>query len=147
MGKALWPVPNLRAFLSGSWQLDRSLLDRRNSIAGELNGRAHFAPSGRSLLYEERGLLTFGAHQGPAEQRLTYEFPSGEARASVRFRDGRPFHELDLSTGEAIVSHPCALDLYEGCFVALSEMQLRSVWNVTGPRKDEEIITLYTRLA
>jgi len=125
--------------------VDRSLLDRRRSIAGELKGDAHFTPSRRGLLYGEQGTLIFGAHHGPAEQRLSYEFPCGDARASVRFRDGRAFHELDLSDGEAKVTHWCGADIYQGCFVAIDAGQWRSAWNVTGPRKDQEIVTLYTR--
>jgi hypothetical protein len=142
----LWPVVDLRAFLTGSWQFDRSLLDQCRSVSGTVNGRAHFVPSRRSLLYEEHGMLTFGAHHGPAEQRLKFELPSENWRASVRFCDGRTFHELDLSQGEAAVSYACDPDLYEGRFVAMSANQWQSAWNVKGPRKDQEIVTLYTRL-
>jgi len=143
--RLLWPVPDLRTFLSGRWHVDRSLLDRRHSISGKLRGHAHFSPAGTSLLYRELGTLTFGAHHGPAEQSYRYEFPRGNARASVCFRDGREFHDLDLSQGQAVVRHACGPDLYEGHFIALDEGQWRSIWRVAGPRKDQEILTLYTR--
>ncbi|HEX5259277.1 MAG TPA: DUF6314 family protein [Sphingomicrobium sp.] len=145
-GKSLRQVSDLRAFLAGTWHVDRSVLDRRQASTGELNGLARFTPFGRSLLYEERGTLTFGAHRGPAEQHLKFEFPDGETQARVRFRDGRPFHELDLSDGEANVSHPCGDDLYEGRFVVIDAGHWRSSWQVAGPRKDQEIVTHYIRL-
>ena len=65
----------------------------------------------------------------------------------MRFRDGREFHEFDLSEGRSIVSHACGDDLYEGSFVALDETRWQSVWKVAGPRKDQEVLTLYTRLS
>ena len=142
----MWPVLDLRAFLSGRWRIDRSLVDRCHSIRGTLQGEARFSPDGSSLVYDERGTLTFGNHHGPAEQSYRYEFPRGATRASVRFRDGRLFHDLDLSLGHAIVSHVCAPDLYNARFVALDEQRWESAWKVTGPRKDQDIVTLYTRI-
>lgn len=140
-------VPDLRAFLSGSWQIDRSVVDRRHSIPGKFHGHAHFTPAGSSLLYEERGTLNFGAHHGPAEQRYRYDFDATNARAIVSFRDGREFHELDLSNGPALVAHACHPDLYRGRFTVLGPMQWKSAWNVAGPRKEQDILTLYTRLS
>lgn len=141
----MWPVADLREFLAGSWQVDRSVLDRRQSIQGNLHGQAHFVPAGRCLLYEERGTLTLGAHCGVAEQSYKYAFAGDNARACVSFRDGRTFHDLDLSYGQAVVSHACGRDLYEGRFMALDRRQWQSVWRVAGPRKDQEILTLYSR--
>ena len=143
----LWPVADLRTFPFGCWQLDRVLLDRRCSIGGKMRGEAHFSPIGNSLFYHERGALVFGTHSGPAEQSYSYSFPHGRASASVRFRDGREFHQLDLSEGRSIVSHACGDDVYEGSFVALDETRWQSMWKVAGPRKDQEVRTLYTRLS
>ena len=143
----MWSVPDLRAFLSGDWQVDRILLDRRHSITGNFRGQANFSPVGQSLHYREHGKLRFGAHDGLAEQTHRFEFPNGYGRACVRFRDGRAFHDLDLSQGEDAVTHACGRDLYEGRFVALDQQHWRSSWTVVGPRKEQEILTLYTRLA
>lgn len=140
------PVLDLKSFLCGSWLLDRSLLDRRHNISGKLIGRADFVPSGCSLLCEEQGSLTFGSHHGPAQQRLTFLFPNGDAQASVRFSDGRAFYELDLSQGQSVVSHSCNPDFYEGRFAVTDPDRWESTWKVTGPRKEQEIVTLYTRL-
>jgi len=115
-------------------------------MQGKLLGQAHFIPAGSCLLYEERGMLTFGAHCGAAEQSYKYDFACGNARACVTFRDGRAFHDLDLSHGQAVVSHACGLDLYAGRFIALDPSHWQSAWKVAGPRKDQEILTLYSRL-
>lgn len=142
----MWSIADLKEFLSGSWQVDRSVLDRRTSIQGKLHGQAQFVPAGSCLLYEERGTLTFGAHRGAAEQSYQYDFACGNGRACVSFRDGRAFHDLDLSHGQAVVSHTCGPDLYVGHFIALGPKQWKSAWKVEGPRKDQEILTLYSRL-
>jgi hypothetical protein len=141
-----WPVPDLRSYFTGGWRIDRSLVDRRQAIDGNITGEAHFTPDGAALLYRERGEMTFGAYAGPAEQAYRYEFPHGAARASVRFRDGRLFHELDLTHGHAAVTHRCAADAYEGRFDALDGNCWRSEWRIVGPRKDQAIMTVYTRI-
>jgi len=145
-GKGLLSVPDLRAFLSGDWQIERSVVDRRHSISGKFGGHACFTPDGTSLLYEERGTLDFGDHRGFAEQRYRFDFDATGARAIVSFRDGRSFYELDLSNGDAAVAHMCDPDLYEGRFTALGPNQWKSNWKVAGPRKDQDILTLYIRL-
>lgn len=142
----LWRVTDLKSFLSGSWQISRYMLDRRNVIGGEFRGQAQFKACDGSLLYEERGTLNFGAHSGRAEQRYRYDFRCGDGRATICFRDGRAFHELDLSQGRALVGHICGPDRYEGCFTAVDWGQWQSSWTVAGPRKDQEITTLFNRL-
>ena len=144
-GEAPWPVADLRAFLLGSWTLDRVILDRSRAMTGALEGEARFSPCAGGLLYEEHGILTLGEHRGRAERSYLYLFPEGGGRASVRFRDGRPFHELDLSCGEDRVSHPCRLDLYEGLFTVLGPAWWQSEWKASGPRKDYVLLTTYSR--
>ncbi|MFL6732279.1 MAG: DUF6314 family protein [Sphingomicrobium sp.] len=141
----LWSVPNLKAFLLGSWNVQRIVIDRAHAMTGGLKGEATFTPCADGLLYEEHGTLTLGEHRGRAEQSYLYEFPETEGRASVRFRDGRAFHELDLSHGQHRVCHDCHPDLYDGVFIALSSTAWQSEWNVTGPRKQYGLLTTYKR--
>ena len=138
-------VDDLKAFLLGDWAVDRLIVDRALAMTGRLQGQATFAPSVGGLLYTEGGTLTFGDHAGPAEQSYFYDFPEGDRRASVRFADGRAFHDLDLKRGEDRVSHACPPDFYQGMFTALSATTWRSEWTVSGPRKDYELTTTYTR--
>ena len=142
-----WPVSDLRAYLSGVWRIDRSLLDQTQSICGRMLGQACFSPDGASLEYREEGELTFGRHRGRAEQNYRYGFPDGDGTASVLFADGRLFHALDLSTGHTIVTHPCPPDVYRGRFTVLSESRWTSSWRIKGPRKNQRILTHYMRIA
>ena len=139
-------VADLRAYLSGSWRIDRRFDDRRHALDGTMLGEAQFSAEADALLYREQGQITFGAYQGTAEQEHRYDFPDGARRASVYFADGRPFHELDLSNGTALVSHACGDDLYKGRFVALDDDRWESRWTIAGPRKDQRILTRYTRI-
>ena len=139
------PVTNLKAYLIGDWSVERLISDRARGMSGRLNGQATFTPSASGLLYEERGMLSFGAHCGPAEQSYRFDFPQGLDHASVFFRDGRPFHDLNLSRGSDRVDHGCHPDCYAGLFVALSSTEWRCEWRVTGPRKDYDLVTTYTR--
>lgn len=146
MATGLWPISDLRAYLTGRWTLARTIRDLRQVIGGTLEGTAEFTPADSGLLYCEEGILTLGSHRGPAEQQLCFAFPLSDARADVAFRDGRPFYQLDLSRGADAVTHVCDPDLYEGHFLALDADRWQSVWKVTGPRKDQELLSLYTRL-
>jgi hypothetical protein len=139
-------VADLRTYLSGSWRIDRRFDDRRHALDGTMLGEAQFSPNGDALLYREGGAVSFGSYQGAAEQKHRYDFPDEASRASVFFDDGRPFHELDLSNGTTLVSHACGDDLYQGRFIALTDERWESRWTVVGPRKDQRISTLYTRI-
>lgn len=142
-----WPVADLKEFLSGSWSLDRLVIDHARTTIGRFRGEATFSPSGPDLLYEETGTLIFGEHRGQAGQTYRFDFPEGDGRARVRFRDGRPFHDLDLSTGQDRPCHPCPPDTYDGTFLALGPAAWRTEWKVTGPRKDYDLVTTYSRQA
>lgn len=126
--------------------MERSLLDLRHSVYGALLGGASFRSAGPSLLYEENGALQFGSHSGAAEQHYLYDFDDDPTRACVRFRDGRPFHDLDLHRGRAAVSYLCGADVYEGRFTVIDETRWQSSWTIKGPRKDQEILTHYSLL-
>jgi hypothetical protein len=139
------PVRDLSSYLGGRWQIDRKLLDRRRSVCGSILGVAEFAAAGSLLIHREWGRLSFGNYSGAAEQRYDLEFIDTADRALVRFRDGRPFHFLDLSEGRTDVTHACGSDLYEGRFIAFDRRCWQSIWEISGPRKDQRIVTLYTR--
>jgi hypothetical protein len=140
-------VPDLKEFLSGSWSMDRLVIDHARTTIGRLRGNAIFRPSGADLIYEERGTLILGEHRGQAQQTYRYDFAEGDGRALVRFRDGRPFHDFDLSSGQDFPFHLCPPDSYAGVILALGPISWRTEWKVTGPRKDYDLVTTYTRRA
>lgn len=139
-----WPVPDLRAFLTGGWRLDRRIRDRRTGLDGRFEGVARFVPEGPDLRGVETGRLTLGGHAGEAEQVYVYAFPE-PGRAEVRFRDGRPFHDLDLRSGRWRAVHPCGADLYRGRFRACGPDAWGMVWRVAGPRKALSIASRFRR--
>jgi hypothetical protein len=134
---------NLIALLSGRWSVRRRLLDLRSGREGDFTGTASFEPEGGRLRWAETGRMRFGGHEGPAERRLS--IVRGPDGWTVEFEDGRPFHPLDLATGACAVEHRCGDDLYAGEYRLLGPDALDVRWRVTGPRKDQEILTTYRR--
>lgn len=150
---AVWPVADLRAYLAGSWTISRTMEDRRRGALGRFEGQAGFTSEGEDLLaYREVGRLALGGFETVAHRRYLYAFPAPRAaphrpphRAEVRFADGRPFHDLDLSDGLWTAGHRCAPDTYRGRFRALGPDRWWARWIVTGPRKDQVLESLFTR--
>jgi hypothetical protein len=83
-------------------------------------------------------------YEGPALQSYRYAFPE-PGRAAVHFRDGRFFHDLDLTAGRWTVTHLCNPDRYDGEFTVLDADRWRIVWRVSGPRKDLTLDSSYRR--
>jgi hypothetical protein len=142
--ESFFDISDLKGFLEGKWRLERRLDDRRAGQQGSLTGTAVFAAERDDLLYSEEGRLVIGQHDGPAEQVHRYAFDASW-RALVHFRDGRFFHDLDLTAGRWTATHLCAPDRYDGDFTAPDGDSWRVVWRVTGPRKDLILDSSYRR--
>ena len=147
----LYPIADLRTYLAGTWEIRRILEDKIRGEGGRFDGQASFAPeSDDTLAYREDGCLVLGGFATLAHQSYLYGFPAPLVvphRAEVRFADGRPFHDLDLSAGLWQAEHLCAADLYRGQFRAEAPGRWSAVWTVTGPRKDQRLESLFTRAA
>ncbi|KUO15793.1 DUF6314 family protein [Streptomyces dysideae] len=141
-----WPVPDALTHLAGSWRVARSVRDQVSGAEGEFSGTTVFGPlQGGGLLHHESGTFTWQGVPHPAERTLRFLPGDSEGVVDVRFADGRPFHDLDLTSGRHIADHPCAADLYRGEFTVLDADHWRSVWRVGGPAKDLVITTDYAR--
>jgi hypothetical protein len=141
---ALTP-PELAAWLPGEWTVTRVI----NDGAGRFEGRASFVSdpdSPLSLIWHEHGRLRLAGHDGPAGRTLRIE-PAGRGTWEVRFADGSPFHRLDLSSGSDDVTHPCGADVYRGRYEIQAPDRFTVTWRVTGPRKDDLIVSVYERAA
>lgn len=99
---------------------------------------------GRVLDFTEHGELRFGGHRGPASRALVYHGRS-DGGADVRFANGREFYRIDLSYGGSQAAHPCHSDRYVVTVTRLSPDTFSEVWRVTGPAKDYDMTTVYTR--
>lgn len=141
-----WPVPDVLTYLAGSWRVERSVRDLVSGAVGEFSGTTVFGPhEGGGLLHHESGTFVWQGVPRPAERTLRFLPGTARGTADVRFADGRPFHDLDLTSGRHIVDHPCSADLYRGEFSVLDEDHWRTVWRVCGPAKDLVLTTDYAR--
>ncbi|WP_246204317.1 DUF6314 family protein [Streptomyces tailanensis] len=141
------PVPDVLTHLSGSWRVTRSVRDLASGAEGEFTGRAVFSPlNDGGLLHRESGSFLWQGVRRPAERTLRFLPGLTPGTADVRFTDGRPFHDLDLTDGHWQTHHPCAADLYRGEFEVYDEDHWRTTWRVGGPAKDQLLITDYTRM-
>ncbi len=139
-------------FLLGAWRLDRTIVDHRAGSSGSFVGEASLVdgrgaggsgPPERAH-YEEAGELRIGAYRGPARRSLAYvRLDNGSVL--LCFGDGRPFIDLDLSTGACQRVHDCGEDRYEIEVSVRSGDVIEERWRVQGPRKDYEAVTTLSR--
>ncbi|MFD8738840.1 DUF6314 family protein [Streptomyces sp. NPDC059618] len=143
-----WPVGDVLTYLGGSWRVERTVRDLASGAEGRFTGTTVFAPAdGGGLLHRESGTFVWQGVARPAERTLRFLPGGGPGTALVRFSDGRPFHDLDLTSGHWVADHPCSSDLYRGEFTVRDEDHWRSVWRVRGPAKDLVLTTGYARAA
>jgi hypothetical protein len=136
-------------YLAGDWDVVREIADHRCGRAGEFRGRARFqcVTDGAEcavLDFAEQGELSFGGHRGPACRSLRYH-GRADGGADVRFTDGREFFRLDLRWGNCRAVHLCRADRYAVTVTWLSPDCFTEIWRVTGPDKDYDMTTVYTR--
>jgi hypothetical protein len=160
-----WPVSDVLAYLAGSWRVERSVRDLTGGDTGTFTGTTVFTPLDEGgpldesglldesepldeggLLHLETGTFTWRGVARPAERTLRFLPGPTPGTADVRFADGRPFHDLDLTTGRHGADHPCAADHYRGEFTVADADRWRTVWRVGGPAKDLLLTTDYTRV-
>ncbi|HUZ21502.1 MAG TPA: DUF6314 family protein [Acidimicrobiales bacterium] len=140
-------ISDLAAFLGGSWDVERRLVDHAGGATLRFDGTARWRPrAAAELAYDERGVLARADGRDEAWRELRYARLDG-GRAEVRYADGRPFHELDLSRGRWRTLVACGRDVYAGLFVVVAPDQLVVRWRVRGPAKAYSSTTCYRRRA
>ncbi|MDT0468071.1 DUF6314 family protein [Streptomyces gibsoniae] len=148
MDSSFWPVPDVLAHLAGRWSVERVVRDLASGEEGRFSGTTVFSPledGGDGLLHQESGTFVWRGTARTAERTLWFLSGDSAGTAQVRFVDGRPFHDLDLTTGRHVADHPCAADLYRGEFTVRDADHWRTVWRVGGPAKDLVLTTDYVR--
>ncbi len=129
--------------LLGHWSLRRRLADRRAGAIGRVTGTLDLTLDGDRIRWFERGVLDWGGRAFEVHRELRI-VPEDEGNWTVCFSDGRPFHPWN--PGRA-VEHPCRADLYRGLVaVDRGQTRLRVHWDVSGPAKDQRIISRCHRL-
>lgn len=141
-------------FLLGTWEVERSIEDHRSGARGSFRGTAVLAaepgqapPGDRRARYDEAGELRFGTRAGPASRHLRYAARAGSEVVRVSFADGRPFVDLDLSSGRWQGVHECGADRYELTTVVVAPGVVEERWRVRGPAKSYDAVTTLTRRA
>ena len=131
-------------FLTGTWNVVRTISDRLAGRSGRFTGTASFTSEGGAVRYAEHGELAFGDHRGPASRSLRYD-PRPDGAADVRFTDGREFFRLDLSAGTCEAEHQCRADTYRVRVERTGPDSFTETWQVAGPEKDYQLTARYER--
>ncbi|MGO8859606.1 MAG: DUF6314 family protein [Acidimicrobiales bacterium] len=140
-------------FLRGTWAIARSIEDHRTGTRGSFKGTATLTevPIGCRVALEARahyaevGELHFGTHTGQARRTLEYR-QLDDMTVMVYFANGRPFVDLDLSTGAWQSNHLCGDDRHEIATFVRSSNIVQERWRVQGPMTNYEAITIHTRM-
>jgi hypothetical protein len=127
--------------LLGVWQLQRRLVDRRSGQFGRVSGWLELTLVGGVVHWLELGELEWDGRSFEVTREL--HIVRSDERWEVRFTDGRAFHPW---RPDELVEHPCRADLYRGLVrVDPSHQRLRVLWDVSGPAKDQRIVTRCVR--
>ena len=137
-------VENLKKFLHGNWDFVRQIDDKYGASSGEMKGHAEISPEGDHYLYQEEGTLETTAYQGSFHRSYIYKF-DGEDVVKLYFLDGKFFHDLILKKEGWDVEHVCGEDRYVGHFEQIDDNSWRARWEISGPRKDVILNTVFHR--
>lgn len=141
MIKAMASMPtNLRRLndFLGEWVLNRKVIQKDGPPA-TLTGNAVWRPEATGLLYEENGQLEIEGHAPMLTSRRYHWHPD----LSVTFEDGRFFHVVPASGGAT--QHWCDPDHYAVAYDFVGWPVFQVTWQVTGPRKDYTMVSVYHR--
>ena len=161
------PVFDLRAYLLGSWSVDRTLLDRATGTGGTFTGVLRYsgtdgpaveigtgADSPRddgALSFHEEGTISWTPvhgkpFTGPASRDYLLRPADSPDVLEMYFPDGRPFHRMGFAEHSSHDQHWCEPDTYRVSYTMIGPDEFRYSWDVTGPAKDQLIETVLRRL-
>lgn len=146
------PDFDLRAYLRGSWSVDRTLLDRSTGINGTFTGVVRFtAHDDGGLLWREEGTVRWAPldrapFTGPASREYLLRPADTPEVLDVYFPDGRPFHRMGFDGQANQDEHWCDPDTYRVTYTFRGPDQCGYRWDVTGPAKDQLLESVLRRL-
>jgi hypothetical protein len=149
------PDFDLRAYLQGSWSVERTLLDRSTGTRGTFTGVVRFSPAtgpddDGGLHFREEGTVAWTTSSGapftaPASREYLLR-PSGTSDTmDMFFPDGRPFHRMGFGTDSNHAQHWCDPDDYRVDYTLIGPDEFRYRWDVTGPAKDQLLESVLRR--
>lgn len=132
------PTERRLADFLGRWVIAREIIPAEGPGAS-FSGHGEWRPFSGGAEYIETGVLHLqGAAPMTAERRYIWG-----ADLSVRFEDGRPFHDVPPGGGQA--SHFCDPDTYVVQYDFADWPAFVVRYDVKGPRKDYVMISRYTK--
>jgi len=146
------PDFDLRAYLRGSWSVDRTLLDRSNGTRGTFTGVVRFTDHDDGALnWREEGTVRLASlsgapFSGPASREYVLRPADTPDVLDVYFPDGRPFHRMGFAGQANQDVHWCDPDTYRVTYTVLGPDEYGYRWDVTGPAKDQLLESVLRRL-
>lgn len=146
------PGFDLRAYLRGSWSVDRTLLDRSTGTSGTFTGVVRFTgDDDGGLWWREEGTVRWAAlggapFAGPASREYLLRPADTPDVLDVYFPDGRPFHRMGFAGQTNQDEHWCDPDTYRVTYTFRGPDQCGYRWDVTGPAKDQLLESVLHRL-
>lgn len=152
------PDFNLRAYLQGSWTVERTLLDRSTGTRGTFTGVVRLTPEAGAaardadggLRFHEEGTVRWTSSSGepfsgPASREYLL-WPTGTPDTmDMFFPDGRPFHRMGFGPASGHAEHWCDPDTYRVSYTWIGPDEFRYCWDVTGPAKDQLLESVLRR--
>ncbi|MFF2246437.1 DUF6314 family protein [Arthrobacter sp. NPDC058130] len=146
------PDFDLRAYLRGSWSVDRTLLDRSTGTSGTFTGVVRFTDlDDGGLMWREEGTVRWTSFSGapftgPASREYLLRTADTPDTLDVYFPDGRPFHRMGFAGQANRDVHWCDPDTYRVRYQVLGPDECGYRWDVTGPAKDQLLESVLHRL-
>ncbi len=146
------PDFDLRAYLRGSWSVDRTLLDRSTGTSGTFTGVVRFTDhDDGGLFWREEGTVRWTSpgsapFTAPASREYLLRPAETPAVLDAHFPDGRPFHRMGFAGQANQDVHWCDPDTYRVTYTVLGPDEYRYRWDVTGPAKDQLLESVLRRL-
>lgn len=131
------PPQDLRAYLAGEWNVERTLLDRASGTRGTFTGVVRYTegPDG-GLQYREDGTMRWPTHTGAAFREYLLKPGPEPDSMDVFFPDGRPFHVMSFAEQANQDKHWCDPDDYYVNYTWEGPDAFSFTWDVRGPAKD-----------
>ncbi|WP_160667605.1 DUF6314 family protein [Pseudarthrobacter sp. ATCC 49987] len=152
------PAFDLRAYLLGSWTVDRTLLDRSTGNRGTFTGVVRFTAmdDDGGLRFREDGTVAWASvpggpagtpFTGPASREYLLRPTGAPDTMDMLFPDGRPFHRMGFGPQNSHDQHWCHPDSYRVSYTMTGPDDFRYEWDVTGPAKDQLLTSFLRRTA
>ena len=144
---------DLRAYLQGSWSVERTLWDRSSDARGTFTGVVRFSPNDDGgLAFHEEGTMRWptpagDTFTGPASRDYILHPTAASHSMDMSFPDGRPFHRMSFRAESSHDEHWCDPDTYRVTYALRGPDEFSYSWDVHGPRKNQLLESLLRRLA